>query len=338
MSTVSQSRPLKPPELDPYRYGWRDVPVTAPDGTVSFHRIPLTLRDALFPKVADFLVQSKGHDSDVGYLEDVFEAQLAGDVQAAVVSDCRVDWNLPGVEPLGPDVAVFRGVKRHRNWSTFDVRAEGARPLLVVEVTSPETRANDVGPKKAIYHQAGVPLYVIADATEDGDQRHLKLIGYRYTQRGYRRLAADEQGRISLGPLRLSLGVTYDRQAGYQRLACYDLETGEELGDYTAVREALAAAKAEAQAAKAETQAAKAEAQAAKAEAQVAKAETRAVKVETRAAKRQARLEAQARAAAEARAREAEARAEAEAQARAAAEARIRELEARRKRSRGPGP
>src|SRR5437016_4646677 len=78
------------------------------------------------------------------YLKDVFKAQLADDPKKAVISDCRVDWNLSGVRPLGPDVAAFGGIKRHRDWSTFDVKAEGAKPLLVVEVTSPDTRDNDV--------------------------------------------------------------------------------------------------------------------------------------------------------------------------------------------------
>ena len=82
----------------------------------------------------------------------------------SAVSDCRVDWNLPGVRPLGPDIAVFLDVERHKNWATLDVAAEGARPALVVEVTSPSTRKNDLGIKFDFYHRARVPLYVIADA------------------------------------------------------------------------------------------------------------------------------------------------------------------------------
>jgi Uma2 family endonuclease len=90
-----------------------------------------------------------------------------------MLSDCRVDWNLRGVRPLGPDVAVFRGVKRHRDWSTFDLAAEGAEPKLVVELTSPETRRHDVGIKVNFYHQARVPLYVIADASLRRGKRQL---------------------------------------------------------------------------------------------------------------------------------------------------------------------
>src|SRR5438445_697758 len=126
MSTASKSRPPKPPgpEPDPYRYGWRYVRVVAPDGTETFDQVPLTLKDVLFPEVGDFIVQTTRHNSDVQYLGYVFEAQLAGDPEAVVISDCRVDWNLPGVRPLGPDIAVFFGVKRDdEEWDTFDVAA-----------------------------------------------------------------------------------------------------------------------------------------------------------------------------------------------------------------------
>src|SRR5205823_5791544 len=125
------------------------------------------------------------HQIDVRYLGEVFEAQLAGERSAVVISDCRVDWNLPGVRPLGPDIAVFLGVKQEDDWGTFDVSAEGAEPLLVVEVTSPSTRHNDLGVKVAFYHRAQVPFYLIADATGLGARRRISLIGRRYTPGGY---------------------------------------------------------------------------------------------------------------------------------------------------------
>jgi Uma2 family endonuclease len=295
MSTVSRPKPPKssPPEPDPFRYGWRYVRVEQRDGTVSFDQIPLTLEDVLHPEVGDFIVQTDGHDSDLNYLKDVFKAQLADDPMKAVISDCRVDWNLPGVKPLGPDVAVFRGIKRHRDWSTFDVKAEGAEPILVVEVTSPDTRQNDVVTKVDYYHRAKVPLYVIADVREQGEDRVIELIGYRYKQTGYQRIPLDERGWIGLEPVHLWLGLSRDRLGNYERLACFD-RTGAEVGDYTAISTALAA----------ETRAR-------------AEAEARAT------AEAEARAEAKARATAEAEARAAEAG------ARARAEARIRELEER---------
>ncbi len=153
MSTVSTSRPAQrpPDESDPFRYGWRYVTVRGPDGKVTIDQIPLTLEDVLFPETGDFIVQTDLHDTDTSYLKYVFNAWLEADPQAVAVSDCRVDWNLPGVRPLGPDVAVFFGMKRRTDWATLNVAAEGARPALVVEVTSRTTRTNDVDIKPDYY-------------------------------------------------------------------------------------------------------------------------------------------------------------------------------------------
>jgi Uma2 family endonuclease len=247
MSTVSTSGPAKrpPDESDPFRYGWRYVSVRGPDGTDTHDQVPLTLEDVLFPETGDFIVQTDLHDTDSNYLKDVFNARLAGDPHAVAVSDCRVDWNLPGVRPLGPDIAVFFGVKRRKDWATLDVAAEGARPALVVELTSTGSRQNDVEIKPDFYHRAQVPLYVIADVLEEDEEtRHVELIGYRYAPAGYQRIAPDARGWIWLDLLGLWLGVVQDPRLGCDRLACFDAETGEEIGDYQAISQALAAARA----------------------------------------------------------------------------------------------
>ncbi len=280
MSTVSTARPSRPPaDDDPYRYGWRYVRIEKPDGTVDLDQVPLTLEDVLFPEFGDFIVQSAYHGLDLVYLKTVFESRLTWNPLAEIFSDTRVDWNLPGVRPLGPDIAVFLHVEKRRNWKTFDVAAERARPALVVEVTSPDTRKNDVEDKFEFYRRAKVPLYVIADGIQDDEHgRKLELRAYRYARGRYVKVRPDARGWIWLDAVGLWLGVTQDPRTGYDRLACYD-EQGRELGDYAAVTQALEA-EAEARAA-AERQAA--------------------------AAERQAAAEAEARTAAEARVRELEA-------------------------------
>jgi colicin import membrane protein len=321
MSTVSRRPPSKsppPPESDPFRYGWRYVRVTQPDGTVILDQVPLTLEDVLHPEVGDIIVQSDPHDSDLAYLKDVFKVQVREDPQAVVLSDCQVDFNIPGVKPLCPDVALFFGVRRRIEWTSFNVAQEGARAALVVEETSPDTRVNDVETKVDYYHRAGVPWYVIADVSYDEDgRRRIELILYRWQLEGYERIAADEQGRVRLEPVGLLLGLTRDPVDGFIRLACFDRVTGREVGDYGAIRRALD-----------ETQELRAEAE------RRAQEEARA-----RAAEVQARAEAERRAQEEARARaEAERRARADATALAEALARIRELEARTDRSGRSGP
>jgi colicin import membrane protein len=298
MSTVSTSQLLEP---DPFHYGWRYVRVHGPNGKETFDQVPLTLEDVLHPELGDFIVHSDPHDVDRTYLRDVFECRLVEKPRAVVVGDCRVDWNLPGIRPLGPDIAVFLDVKKRKLWATLNVAAERAKPGLVVEITSPETRKNDVETKVDYYHRAKVPVYVIADAVqEDPEHRRLRLIAYRYTRPGYRRMAPDAHGRIWLDAVGVWLGVTQDRRLGYDRLACFDAETGDEIGDYTALSAALGAEK----------------------EARV-RADHRAQSAAARASKQAARAKTEA-----ARAKTEAARAEAEANARAQAEARVRELEA----------
>jgi colicin import membrane protein len=283
MSTVSTSRPGKrpPDDSDPFRYGWRYVTVRGPNGTDTIDQIPLTLEDVLFPETGDFIVQTDLHDTDTSYLKYVFNARLTHDSEAVAVSDCRVDWNVPGVRPLGPDVAVFFGVKRRKDWATLNVAAERARPALVVEVTSPSTRGNDVNIKPDYYYRAGVPLYVIADVLEESDDaRRLELIGYRSGPAGYERVAPNDRGWIWLEPLQLWLGIVQDPVLGCDRLACFDNKTGEEIGDYSAVfakaqAEAAAREEAEERARKAEERAEQAEERTQKAQAETLQAEAR---------------------------------------------------------------
>jgi Uma2 family endonuclease len=234
------------PEPDPYLYGERYVRVEHPDGSETFDTVPLTLEDVLFPQVGDFIPNCSAHGDDLDYLKGVIKYRLRNDPSACVFSRCGVDWNLPGVRPVCPDVAVFTGVKHRLNWSVFDVATEGAQPQLVVEVTAPWTRQLDLGPKLEIYHRAKVPFYLIADNPRWEERRPLELIGYRYARRAYRRVAPDQRGRIELEAVRLSVGLIYDRYGGYRRLRCYDLETGREYGDYSEEAERLAVAEAEA--------------------------------------------------------------------------------------------
>jgi Uma2 family endonuclease len=128
---------------DPYRYGWRYARQARPDGAVEFAQIPLTLEDVLHPEEEDQIVHSEAHERRNLYMYDVFGAQVADDPTAVVLHDVRIAWDVPGLKAHGPDLAVIRGVRARKNWSTFDVVEEGVRPDLIVEVTSPETAALD---------------------------------------------------------------------------------------------------------------------------------------------------------------------------------------------------
>jgi Uma2 family endonuclease len=255
-----------PPKVDIFRYGWRYIRRVQPDGTAEYEQVPLTLEDVLYPEVGDFVVHSKAHEDTCTYLADVFNARLRDDPTAVVLHDVRIAWDVPGLRPNGPDIAVICGVAEQRNWSTFDVAEENAHPALIVEVTSPETRQNDLLDKVDIYEQAGIPLYVIVDTRPWKGEERAHLLVYHLTLNGYEILAPDERGWLWLEAVRVWLGVRENR------VECYDAD-GSVIGDYKAIDQARAAAEA-----RAET----AEARAETAEAQVA-------------AEAQARMQAEAR-------------------------------------------
>jgi len=314
--TTSAAQPdtaATPPDADPWRYGWRYVRRPLPLDSEHWERVPLTLQDVLHPEVGDFIVHSDRHETDRMYLAQVLRARLEPPGVAIVLSDVRIAWDMPDIRPHGPDVMVIPGLRERRNWSTFEVAVEGTRPMLIIEITSPETRRNDLFDKVEHYARAGVAQYVIVDDIGRGGERRLRLLGYRLALDVYQPRALDDHGRLWLDVAGLWLGVQDDH------VVCYD-EQGGAIGDYTAVVRAAAEAQ---QRADAEERAR-------------AQAEERASAAEERAAvAAHARADAEERAAAEARARaDAEERAAAEARARADAEERLRALEAELRRLR----
>lgn len=232
--------PLQPSKDDPFRYGWRYVRRVRPDGTEEFDEVPLTLEDVLHPEEGDFIVNSTAHDSDTVYLRDVLRSRRRRwRKRAIVLHDCRVALGIKGLRAHGPDIAVFARVRNpDGDWRTFHVHKEGAVPLLIVEVTSPETRVNDVVTKVEHYHRAGVKQYVIVDADESADRRTLTLIAYRHAPERYEPMTPDAEGRIELLGLGLLLSVRGSR------VVLTDAKTGEELGDYEAIADALEAERA----------------------------------------------------------------------------------------------
>jgi len=347
---------MKP--ADPYHYGWRYIRREVADGAVTFDQVPLTLEDVLYPEVGDFIAHSKAHEDICHYLADVLNAQVRHVPGAVVLHDVRVAWDIPELRPNGPDIALIYGVREQKNWSTFDCAEEGVRPLVIIEVTSPETRSNDLIDKVENYAVAGVQQYVIIDSRIWKGREQWYLHSYQLGPTGYRHGNMDDLGRVRLGELDLWLGIEETH------IYCYNA-VGERIGDYVAIDTALSAAEAarvvaemariaaeierveaEARAKRATDAQAEAEALAiaAQAEMQVLAQTVVAVRAEARSLAEiaaSARAEAEARiqiaalaqAEAEARAkRAADAQAEAEAQAKHAIDAQA-EAEARAKRA-----
>ena len=238
---------------DPFRYGWRYVRRAQPDGTEVVDQVPLSLDDLLYPEEGDFVVQEPIHLRDFSYCHSTLEACYAAQPGVVVLGDCRVDWGVAGVRPLGPDIVVFFDVEQWLRRGTFHLAEEGGRPVLVVEVASPSTRGHDLGIKFDLYHRVGVQKYVIVDRGPQGDAP-VRLLGYQRNATGWDPLPVEAQGRLDLAPVRLWLGIEADQ------LWLYDAVTGAREPDRTECRQALV--DAETRAHDAETRAHDAEARA----------------------------------------------------------------------------
>lgn len=226
MSSAAERRTPPPPrKRDRFRYGVRLVRMRMPNGEIDYVRTPMPKEALLHPQDEDYPVEASAHDIDRTYLRITIGARLPR--RWVILSSCRVDWGVAGIEPHGPDIAIFRGLRgRKKNWKTFFVAKEGVRPVAAIEITSAWTRRNDLVIKVDEYYRAGVPLYVIVDARDRGNVRQIEIIGYRSGSKGYERLELDARGRLLLEPLKVWVGA----EAG--QVCCWDAETGERLEDY----------------------------------------------------------------------------------------------------------
>jgi hypothetical protein len=111
------------------------------------------------------------------------------------------------------------------------------RPELIIEITSPETRSNDLVYKVEIYAEAGVTHYIIVDTRKWKGQERLYLLSYYLTPDGYESGAVDERGWLWLEPVGVWLGIQDNH------VQCYD-EAGRPIGDYTTIDTARAEAEA----------------------------------------------------------------------------------------------
>jgi colicin import membrane protein len=205
------------PKNDPYRFGWRDVPRIDECGREHFDMVPLTEEDILHPELEDHVTQNMPHQVDCAYLFGTFQIALSGRAGALVVADHKVIWDIAGMGSHGPDIAVVFGVQPERvRPESFDVAEHGVRPELIIEVTSPATRRNDLRVKPAEYWQCGVQYYVIVEEVPRHRQRQLRIIGYRRGKRGYRQMRLNARGWLWLETVQLWLG----QENG--RVVCYD--------------------------------------------------------------------------------------------------------------------
>ena len=276
MATATQAPTVPVPAArDPFFYGWRMVPSLRDDGTQKWDQVPLTEWDVLHPQEDDFIVQNDVHNDICMYLKNAFRWRLADRPGALVLQDHRVDWQTAGLIPHGPDIVVlFDSLPWDRHRGTYPVRDQGARPVLVVEVTSPSTRNKDLDEKVTDYFLAGIPLYAIVDVRTKEVEADIRLLAYRPSPEGPLRILSPEPNRVWLPDLNLWLATEGDQ------VVCLE-PSGTPVGDYLAVARMAAEADARASAAERMAAAEKARAEAATALAaeQKARADEAALKI-----------------------------------------------------------
>jgi Uma2 family endonuclease len=243
-----------PPE-DPYRYGWRVMPETLPNGEIDYRYVPLTQVDFLDPQLGDQMVQSDQHVILVVSLFNRFTKRYLADPTVGVYSDVKLLWGVPGLKEPAPDLAVVPNLQSKEQYHrSFDVVKEGTRPCLIVEVVSPNYPGDDTT-KVAIYQAAQVAEYIVLDPHFEDETLDFELIGRRLKQGQYEQMKPDEQGRL----LSETTGVWFELGISGRSLILTDAVTNLQL--LTDEEEYEARLKAEERAETAEQRASAAEAE-----------------------------------------------------------------------------
>ncbi|HEY9421933.1 MAG TPA: Uma2 family endonuclease [Thermoanaerobaculia bacterium] len=127
-----------------------------------------------------------------------------------------------------PDVFVSFGVGSEQR-RIYKLWEEGRPPALIVEVTSSETRNEDLNRKKDLYERLGVQEYLLYDPL--GEYLKPPLRGFQRIAGRYEPLAPSSDGSIQ-SPL---LGLTFQMEDSRIRLV--DTATGEPILRNDEVRE-----------------------------------------------------------------------------------------------------
>jgi Uma2 family endonuclease len=176
----------------------------------------------------------------------------------------------------GPDFFVVLGVNGTRPRHSWIVwQEEGRYPDVIVELLSPTTIAQDLGPKKDLYERVFRTSEYFCVNPDDWSLR-----GWRLEHMRYAALQPDARGWLWAETLQLWLGI---QEGGFQGTSTNWLRfftpagmivsTGEEAAETAHTRAETERARAEAEQARAEAERVRAEAERARAEAEHARVE-----------------------------------------------------------------
>ncbi len=220
-------RPPAPPGAeDPYRLGFRERAVTAPDGRTVLQQIPLTLEDLVYPQEGDVVSDGFPHNWFLIPLYDAIRRHL-GKLRATLVTFSTV-LVLGDGNNAGPDVAVIEGdidlsgIKRAINLS-----AVGGRLVFVLEAVSTsdkQIKDKDLENNVERYAEEGVAEYLTVFPVVE--RRVKDLVGRRLSDQGeYETIAPDADGRV----YSQQLGLYFYVDPKNEELVAVDAETSQRL-------------------------------------------------------------------------------------------------------------
>jgi Uma2 family endonuclease len=132
---------------------------------------------------------------------------------------------------VAPDTMVVFGAPKLPLRRVYKLWEEGAAPSVVIEVTSPSTRREDQGKKRALYARLGVAEYFLYDPL--AEYLAPALQGYRLERGDYRAMTPDEDGRLASDALDMWLTLVegrlrfFDRRTGAMLLSPGERATAE---------------------------------------------------------------------------------------------------------------
>ena len=199
MTTATLEMPVdvKPAEY-PFHIGYRLRSFTDANGELVSEPIPLTEEDFLHPQEEDRFMLVDSHQRALHYLVHALGISCRYLPEVRVFTDQRIDWQVPGILPHGPDAVLFD--RFTADWDstvgTLPVRDTDSRVLAVFEVTSESTRKIDLGKKFVEYAIVGIPYYIIVDVAEPNGE--INVDGYRLVNGSYQSMRRDPQLGIIL--------------------------------------------------------------------------------------------------------------------------------------------
>ena len=245
---------IEQPPFEAIAKGYRWRRITRRDGTVESIQVPLTGEDFLNPQEDDVMPVSTFHVRLVSEIWQMLLDYFDEDGAMTVFSELIFNWGIPGLKNPAPDIAVVPNVKdKTKDRSTFYVKQENTKPVLVIEVVSPHYRHEDLVDKVDIYEQGGVQEYLILERRKQGDQYAYLMTGYRLVKGHYRPIFLEDDGRMHLKTV--GLFIRFENGSVYLD----DVVTGEPLQTLKGMKAKNREVERRAQAAEAELAALKAE-------------------------------------------------------------------------------